>query len=512
MRSTKAFYRLLCFQIPLAVLLLLSGCGGAIGPAPNTSIFPNIPTQSSIHEFDLPAQQQLRDITGALSVRQRGADTGILVVPGERIQIFATGTAYINSTTYPSGPDGDAICEAANAPILNLPCDSVIYSIGFTGTAHEVGKQTTFIATTTGNLFLGVNASHVKSNAGSFHIKLLSLPRGTVEGLWDGLDNGFTVQGTSIKLSAHIFPQNVSINKVQFILLSPGKAAMPICDISAPDSSDSARADYSCDWGFRTGVTYQVNGSITVGFTIYYGNQQQSLKQMINPDGVRSGVMRYAKTVQSSNYAGYDTTDMNTDNGKNQNVSATWKLPQIPCRPGETSAVGVWVGMTNGASDRSLLAQLGSGSVCDAGDLFYYLWWEMYPAPPVLIDTAEHPGDIISARVAFQDGHFQLSIDDPNAGVHFSTTKPGKASDTRFAECIVEPPFHVDNQVTNSGHLEALPNFGNIRVTCHANNGPIGTGPQNEIFQMIQNSGDAKATTSPLDKDGATFTVKWHHS
>lgn len=510
MRSTKAFYRLLFLQLPLAVLLLLSACGGAAIPTQRPSLYPNIPTQSTIHTFDLPAQQQLRDITGALSVRQHGADTGILLVPGERVEIFATGTVSINANNQPSTPDGDATCQAANAPIHNLPCDSVVYSIGFTGPANEVGTQTSFVATTTGNLFLGVNASHVRSNAGAFHIKLVTVPRGTVEGVWNEPNDGFMVQGTSIKLSTFIFLQNASIDKVQFILTSPDKAPTPICDISNPDNIGNS---YSCDWDFRTGVTYQDNGSITVGFTIYYSNQQQNIvKQMTNPDGLRSGILRYAKTIQSSNYAGYDATNLNTDNGENKNISASWQIPRIPCGANDTSAVGVWVGMTNAATDQSLLAQLGSSSICESGNLFYYLWWEMYPAPPVLIDMAEHPGDTVSASVAFQNGQFLLSLDDPNSGVHFSTAQPGKASDTRYAECIVEPPFHIDNPLTNSGHLAALANFGTIHVTCQANNGPVVTGPQNEVFQMVLDSGDTKATTSTLDKDGSSFTVTWNHS
>src|SRR5258708_4504525 len=198
MRSTKAFCRLLCLPISLAMALLLAGCS-ITPPVPSKSIYTNLPTQSAMHTFDLPAQQQLRDITGALSVQQRGADTGILLVPGERVEIFATGTVTITANSHPSGPDGDTTCRASDAPIHNLPCGSIIYSIGSTGIANEAGTHQSFIATSIGNLFLGVNARHVKSNAGSFHIKLLTLPNDTVEGLWSRPNDGFMGKGPDLK-------------------------------------------------------------------------------------------------------------------------------------------------------------------------------------------------------------------------------------------------------------------------------------------------------------------------
>jgi hypothetical protein len=168
--------------------------------------------------------------------------------------------------------------------------------------------------------------------------------------------------------------------------------------------------------------------------------------------------------------------------------------------------------MTSGASDQSLLAQLGTDMACQDGIPQYFLWWEMFPAPSVPINRPLHAGDTAIASVTFQQGSFLLSIDVPEEGVRFSITKAGNASDTTIAECIVEAPTIIDNLATNQGYVAQLTNFGQVSVFCQLNdNEPIATGPQDVLYQMQTNSGIAKATTSALDQTGSMFTVQWQH-
>jgi hypothetical protein len=168
--------------------------------------------------------------------------------------------------------------------------------------------------------------------------------------------------------------------------------------------------------------------------------------------------------------------------------------------------------MTSGASDQSLLAQLGTDSDCQAGTPLYFMWWERFPAPSVPLNQPLQAGDTVTATVTFQQGEFQLSIDAPKEGVHFSTTQAGKVSDTSIAECIVEAPTIIDDPVTNKGHVAQLTNFGQVSILCQINNNePIADGPQDVLFQMQTNAGVSKAVTSALNQAGTTFTVQWHH-
>src|SRR5579863_5708828 len=103
-------------------------------------------------------------------------------------------------------------------PEPSLPCYSVIYSLGINGRAGEVGTHVGFDPATIGDLFLGINASHSAGNAGSYHVTVLVIPPGTFTGLWVTPANGFSVQGTTMRLSAYIFAQNAIIDRVQFTM------------------------------------------------------------------------------------------------------------------------------------------------------------------------------------------------------------------------------------------------------------------------------------------------------
>ncbi len=498
--------RVLLLYISLVMLLFLSGCNEATAEV-NASIYPKIPTQPVIHKFDLSAQQGLRDIAGDFSVHERGADTGITVLPGEKVEIFASGSASVQPDKQQSGPGGISTCNEPAMPEPSLPCYSVIYSVGINGHAGEVGTHVGFNPAATGNLFMGVNAPDLARNAGSFHITVLIIPSGRFAGLWVAPKDGFTVQGTTMELSAYVFAQNATIVGVQFTATVPGQAPRRICE-----ANTSGGDIYSCDWPVTLDGNPFRNGPVTLGFTLNgNANNGGALASAVNPDGVRTGMVRYVVTQPNNIYAGYAATDF-TRPAAYQKVTGRWTIPQAHCSPGETSASAIWVGMTNGASDQSLLAQLGTDSDCQAGDPLYFMWWEVFPAPSVPLDQPLNSGDSVTATVTFQQGQFQLSIDVPGEGVQFSTTQAGKVSDTSIAECIVEAPTIIDDPATNTGHVAQLTNFGQVRILCQLNNNePIADGPQDVLFQMQTNAGISKAVTSALDQAGTTFSVQWYH-
>ena len=508
MNAIPTFCRKVLLYLPLALLVFLAGCAGAASEAV-PSLNENPPAHPVTYRLLLPAQQKLRDISGDFSVSKRGADTGILILPGEKVEILASGSADIQPDKQPSGPDGILTCDTSAMPEPSLPCYSIIYSIGITGRAGEVGTHTDFSPTTIGNLFLGVNASNAVSDASTFLITVVVVPSGTVAGVWATPEDGFTVQGTTMSLSAYIFAQNVTIEDVEFTAAAAGQAPVSICQAYS-NGGDT----YSCQWIWAGhGYDYLHNGQFILGFTIN-GNTMsgKALTPTVNPDGTRTGNVRYVFQQPNTYYAGYAATALGQQQMTYQKVTGQWMVPQAHCTPDETSLSAVWVGITSDTTDNSLLAQLGTDSDCQAGTPRYYLWWEAFPDPSVPLDLPLQPGDRVTASVAFQHNIFYLRVDVPREGDHFSTTHPGQTSDTSVAECIVEAPTIIDNLATNIGHIAQLTDFGTVSVSCRLNQGkPIAEGPQNILYQMQTDGGTPKATTSPLDPAGTTFTVQWHH-
>jgi Peptidase A4 family len=496
----------LLLYISLVILLFLAGCSESTAGAA-LSIQLQMPAHPLLYKFDLSSQQGLRDIAGDLSVREHGADTGIAVLPGEKVEIFASGSARVQSGGEQLGPEGLPSCPLASRPEPSLPCYSVIYSVGIAGQAGEVGTQVGFNPATSGNLFMGMNTSNLASNSGSFHITVLIIPSGTIAGLWATPQDNFTIQGTTMTLAAHVFAQNATIDTVQFTADVPGQAAMPICE--AMSTNDDT---YSCAWDFTLKRTYFHNGPVSIGFTVAgKSNNGKLLQAMVNPDGVRTGVARHVVAQPSDNYVGYAATDFSQSTTYTK-VIGHWTVPQVACSPGETSLSAIWVGMTDGTTDNSSLAQLGTESGCQFGVPQYFMWWEMFPAPSVTLSQPLQPGDSVTSTVAFANSQFHLSMENAKAGVHFSTTQPGNALDTSIAECIAEAPAIIDNAATNSFHIARLTNFGKVRVSCQLNNNePIANGPQNVLYQMQTRAGFSKATASDLDQAGTTFTIQWHH-
>jgi hypothetical protein len=500
MKMICPLHRLLFPSVLLAAVICLTSCNQLPWSAPK------VPVQPLTYKFALSSEQALRDATGDFAVHHSSADSGIAVMPGEKVEIFASGSAMIRSAGSWLSPSGIASCRKASMPEPALPCYSVIYSVGIAGRAGEVGAHVGFNPAMAGNLFFGINAPDLVANLGSFTMTVVVIPAGTFTGMWLASAHTSLIQGTSTMLEAYVFAQNTSITTVQFMVTMPGQAPMPACS-ARPAGGDV----YACTWDLTLNGALLHNGPVTLGFTVQGSWHGGAAKTLVNPDGLHTAIVRYTVPQNTSIYAGYAATNL-TGQAAYEKVTGHWTVPHASCSPGETSASSIWVGMTSGASDQSTLAQLGADSDCMGGMPQYYLWWEMYPAPSVPLDAAVLPGDSITATVAFQQNQFQLSIVDLQAQYHFSTSKPGKASDTSIAECITEAPTVVDS-VTNQSHVAQLTNFGSVSISCQLNNNePVASGPQDVVYQMKTADNLAKATVSNLDQAGSTFTVQWHHS
>src|SRR5713101_8916233 len=117
--------RVILLHIPLVMLFFLSGCNEA-SLGTSALIYLKIPPQPVIHKLDLSAQQGLRDLTGDFSVREPGADSGITLLPSEKVEIFASGSASVQPGGKQSGPGGISTCHEPAMPEPSLPCYSVI--------------------------------------------------------------------------------------------------------------------------------------------------------------------------------------------------------------------------------------------------------------------------------------------------------------------------------------------------------------------------------------------------
>ncbi len=109
-----------------------------------------------------------------------GGNTGIVLTAGDQVSITAAGSVYIGAqqnhvldNETPNGQPWD-ICAYGNnrvpfvAPGLN--CWSLVGRIGVSGGAFEIGSQRTFIAPSSGQLFLSVNDNVFGDNSGFWSV------------------------------------------------------------------------------------------------------------------------------------------------------------------------------------------------------------------------------------------------------------------------------------------------------------------------------------------------------
>jgi hypothetical protein len=467
----------------------------------------HIPQQAAVHHLTLTANHTLNGLATIFAANGGGSETNLAVTAGERVVVLASGKVSMTPNGQQVGADGGSSCPTNSLPEPQLNCLTLIYSLGSIDQVNEAGTRADFTVQAPGILFLGLNVPYPSQAHGSFQLTVLTIPDGTATALWQQPDHNnflFSQTGT-LSLSAQIFAQHYAdhVSGVHFYLVGAQGAETPICDASY----DGFSAGVNCSWDLKVGEetsgigTPISNGPVTIGFSL----QTTDATAVTNPDGTISGTVRYISDVRSDNYSGYAAQSIDQPQPTHyRSARMSWSVPLVQCAAGETSASGIWAGMT-GISDKSQLAQTGTASGCQNGSPIYYAWWEMFPAPAHLIAMSLQPGDQMTANVNYQSGQFQLTLDNTSEHDHFSTTQSGSDNDTLLAECIVEAPAF-----TNST-LAPLSNFGTVSASCQANNQPIGvTGPQNLVFQMVGTQ--QHATTSNLDAQGTNFTVQWKSS
>ena len=214
-----------------------------------------------------------------------------------------------------------------------------------------------------------------------------------------------------------------------------------------------------------------------------------------------------ARSLNWSGYAAYQTGTTFTD------VKGSWTQPAASCRGGQKQYASFWVGLDGYNS--SSVEQIGTDSDCNGNNrAVYYAWYELYPAPPVNLSLAVHPGDVIAAEVSASGSSFTLSLVNQTTGASFSTTQTVAGAALSSAEWVAEAP----SRCMATCSVLPLANFGTVNftgsyATGNGHTGSIGDAAwSNDQIVMVTNSLVTKAQPSPLSADGSAFSVAWKHS
>jgi hypothetical protein len=199
----------------------------------------------------------------------------------------------------------------------------------------------------------------------------------------------------------------------------------------------------------------------------------------------------------SRNWSGYAARG-----GTFTSVAATWTVPTLAL-DGPFGADATWVGIGGVRSDD--LIQAGTQqSVSGAGTVTYQAWVETLPDPSRAVPLTVLPGDSVSISVDQQDGdQWLISFVNLTTGQSLQRTLQ-YASRLSSAEWIEEAPF---------ARRRVLPisEFGKVTFTTGS---AVRDGQSMTIadlnarpISLVDQNGRTLAVPSPLEPDGASFTV-----
>ena len=227
---------------------------------------------------------------------------------------------------------------------------------------------------------------------------------------------------------------------------------------------------------------------------------------------------------QSTNWSGYNVGALERS-ATFHGVSGTWVVPKASShKQGEAEYSSSWIGVGGGClttdcsvTDNTLI-QIGTEQ--DAGPTggpHYYAWWELIPAPSVMIADANgnplpvQPGDRIHAEVA-ETAPQLWTMTLQNESRHWTFTQTVPYSSTYgSAEWIEETPVVIDT--SGSSGFAALPNltteyFGAARIQTAT--GSTFDNPAlvaAEAIQLVDSNGKPLATPSAPTSAGDAFNI-----
>jgi hypothetical protein len=236
-----------------------------------------------------------------------------------------------------------------------------------------------------------------------------------------------------------------------------------------------------------------------------------------------------AECYASFNWGGYAVTGADrsvTD------VKGSWIVPKVAnsaagngkCLHDDISwyDASFWIGIDGWSSNT--VEQTGTASDCYYGTLFYYAWYEFYPANSFTVFNV-NPGDRMTAEVSYSAGMFTTTITDLTSHQTFTsspTAVPGAAENS--AEWISESAAACVGSSCFILALLDLSDFGTATfsaatATINAVTGPISSFGSNVQWVEMVNLNypatpefpqqDTKDVPSALTAKGNGFTVKF---
>jgi hypothetical protein len=220
-------------------------------------------------------------------------------------------------------------------------------------------------------------------------------------------------------------------------------------------------------------------------------------------------------TSNSLDWAGFAVTGTPVTS-----VAGAWTQPSVVCSGTKLQQSAFWVGIDGFVSTDHTVEQVGTDADCTKktkrvpSHPVYYAWLEMVPAPLVTLDPTSHPvqpGDALSASVSVVGPVYTLSIAD--ATQHWTYSTPEVVATTPLpsnssAEWIAEAPC-----TGSTCKVLPLADFGSVTFSGATVDGsPVNAaGLTDHAITMTKNKKGTvvKASTSPLDGTGHSFTVTW---
>jgi hypothetical protein len=201
--------------------------------------------------------------------------------------------------------------------------------------------------------------------------------------------------------------------------------------------------------------------------------------------------------AMAGNWAGYACTDgpFPGSKGAFSKVSGRLTVPQI-YPTSDWRALDIWLGM-DGYGSRTV-EQIGIECVWSAGQIGYYLWWEMYPKQPTFEwDFPISAGDVLLLSVTHSGSTFTLRCVNESKGVTFTKTASSKkgdrssvewiAEDTTWPVCPFDPIVWTDCEVVMRGQMLSL-----------------GSIPRQDGFSQV-----GAVSVGPIGTDGRGFTMTY---
>jgi hypothetical protein len=149
-----------------------------------------------------------------------------------------------------------------------------------------------------------------------------------------------------------------------------------------------------------------------------------------------------ATTETSTNWSGYAVVGQNQGSPVNfTSVTGTWKQPKADCSTSDSdSAAAFWVGLGGYDEESDYLEQIGTDSDCERGVARYYAWYELIPAPPVMLSIKIRPGDVITTSVNVLGSTVTFQLKNRTRHTVFTKRVVPDGIDLTSAEWVAEAP------------------------------------------------------------------------